>query len=76
MRPTECIINLHYGIEAADSQESWDHSFNENMKAIAWCAKTPNAISLSIKMTALISLEILQSKTRTEGIESNTGLIS
>ncbi len=56
------LINLHYGIEATDSQESWDHSFNENMKAIAWCAKTPNAISLSIKMTALISLEILQKK--------------
>ncbi len=56
------LINLHYGIEAADRQESWDHSFNENVKAIAWCAKTPNAISLSIKMTALISLEILQKK--------------
>ena len=56
------LINLHYGIEATDSQESWDHSFNENIKAIAWCAKTKNAISLSIKMTALISLEILQKK--------------
>ena len=58
----EVLINLHYGIEATDSQESWDHSFNENMKAIAWCAKTKNAISLSVKMTALISLEILQKK--------------
>ena len=56
------LINLHYGIEATDNQESWDHSFNEKMKAIAWCAKTKNAISLSIKMTALISLEILQKK--------------
>lgn len=56
------LINLHYGIEATDSQESWDHSFNENMKAIAWCAMTKNAISLSVKMTALISLEILQKK--------------
>ena len=62
------LINLHYGIEATDSQESWDHSFNENMKAIAWCAKTKNAISLSIKMTALISLEILQKKQENQAL--------
>lgn len=62
------LINLHYGIEATDSQESWDHSFNENMKAIAWCAKTKNAISLSVKMTALISLEILQKKQENQAL--------
>jgi proline dehydrogenase len=64
------LINLHYGIEATDSQESWDHSFNENMKAIAWCAKTKNAISLSVKMTALISLEILQKKQDNQALTS------
>ena len=67
------LINLHYGIEATDSHESWDHSFNENMKAIAWCAKTKNAISLSIKMTALISLEILQKKQDNRALTSEEG---
>ena len=56
------LINLHYGIEATSTQASWDHAYNENIKAIKWCANTPNAISLSVKLTALISIDILQKK--------------
>ncbi len=61
LRQNNVLTILDYGAEAKEREEDFNHTMNEVIRAIEFAAKTPNAPTVSTKITGMARFGLLES---------------
>jgi proline dehydrogenase len=62
---------LDYGAEAKETDEDFDQTLQQNLKSIQYAAGNPAVPVISVKLTALVSMALLEKKQRGEPFDAD-----